>query len=153
MANTGKGSRRGLIIAAVVILGGIGYMLAGGISNNLVYFVTPTELIAKGDEAYDTPIRLAGQVAPSSVKWDAEALDLRFTMLDADGTQIEVHARKAPPQMFREGIGVVVEGRYLQTGVFESTNLMVKHSNEYRAPEEGHDTKEMLKTLVREPAD
>ena len=152
MAKSGKGSKLGLIMAAVVILGGIVYMLAGGISNNLVYFVTPAELIAKGDDAYDTPIRLAGQVAPSSVKWDAEALDLRFAMQDGDGTQIEVHARKAPPQMFREGIGVVVEGRYLQNGVFESTNLMVKHSNEYRAPEAGHDPKEMLKTLVREPS-
>jgi cytochrome c-type biogenesis protein CcmE len=152
VARTAKGSKVGLIIAAVVVLGGIGYMLAGGISSNLVYFVTPAELLQKGDLAYDTPIRLAGQVAPASVKWDAESLDLRFTMLDTDGTTIEVHARKAPPQMFREGIGVVVEGRYMPTGVFESTNVMVKHSNEYRAPEEGHDTKEMLKTLIREPA-
>ena len=151
MAKTGKGSKLGLTLAAVVILGGILYMVAGGVSNNLVWFLTPAELLAKGNDAYDTPIRLAGQVAPSSVKWDAEALDLRFTLQDVGGEKIEVHARKAPPQMFREGIGVVVEGRYLQTGVFESTSLMVKHSNEYRAPEAGYDPEKMLKTLVREP--
>jgi len=149
---TGGRSRLGLIIAAVVILAGFVYLITGGISSNLVYFLTPGELLAKGNDAFDTPIRLGGQVAPNSVKWDAEALDLRFTLQDAEGKQVEVHARKAPPQMFREGIGVVVEGRYLETGVFESSTLMVKHSNEYRAPEAGHDPEQMLKTLVREPA-
>ena len=110
------------------------------------------EVLAKGPDAIDQPIRLGGQVAPNSVKWDAETLDLRFTMQDVDGSHVEVHAKKAPPQMFREGIGVVVEGKYLPSGVFESNNLMVKHSNEYRAPEAGHDPKEMLKTLQREAA-
>jgi cytochrome c-type biogenesis protein CcmE len=152
MSKAGGRSRIGLIIAAVIILGSIGYMMAGGVSGNLVWFLTPSELLAKGPELVDAPIRLGGQVAPNSVKWDPETLDLRFTMQDTDGSQVEVHAKKAPPQMFREGIGVVVEGRYLSSGVFESTSLMVKHSNEYRAPEPGHDPKEMVKTLVREPA-
>jgi cytochrome c-type biogenesis protein CcmE len=98
---TGGRSRLGLIIAAVVILAGFAYLVTGGISSNLVFFLTPGELLAKGTDAYDTPIRLGGQVAPNSVKWDAEALDLRFTLQDAEGKQVEVHARKAPPQMFR----------------------------------------------------
>lgn len=152
MSKPGGRSRIGLIVATLIILGSIAYMLSGGIGGNLVYFLTPSELLAKGPEAVDVPIRLGGQVAPNSVKWDAETLDLRFTMQDADGSHVEVHAKKAPPQMFREGIGVVVEGKYLPSGVFESNNLMVKHSNEYRAPEAGHDPKEMLKTLQREPA-
>lgn len=145
-------SKVGLIVAAVIILAGFGYLLAGGISSNLVFFWTPTELLEKGEDAYDVPIRLGGQVAANSVKWNADALDLRFVMTDLDGAEVEVHARKAPPQMFREGIGVIVEGRFLESGVFESDNLMVKHSNEYRAPDEGHDPEEMLKTLIRDPA-
>ena len=144
-----KKGKLGLVIGGLVVLSGIGYLLSGAIGQNLVYFLTPGELLAKGAQAYDRPIRLGGQVAPSSVKWDAQALDLRFTLQDSDG-QVEVHAMKAPPQMFREGMGVVVEGRFTRAGIFESTNLMVKHSNEYRAPEEGHKPQDVYKSLMRE---
>jgi cytochrome c-type biogenesis protein CcmE len=139
----------GLVVGALVVVSGIGYLLTGQIGENLVYFLTPGELLAKGAQVYDRPLRLGGQVAPNSVKWNAHALDLRFTLQDADG-KVEVHAMKAPPQMFREGMGVVVEGRFTQAGIFESTNLMVKHSNEYRAPEEGHKPQDMYKSLVRQ---
>jgi cytochrome c-type biogenesis protein CcmE len=124
----------GGILAAVVVLSGFGYLMYGGIGDNLVYFVTPGELLAKGPEAYDKPIRLGGQVVPGTVRWDADALDLRFTLQDEDGV-IDVLSRKAPPAMFREGQGVIVEGRLARSGVFESSSVMVKHSNEYRPPE------------------
>jgi cytochrome c-type biogenesis protein CcmE len=50
--------------------------------------------------------------------------------------------------MFRDGMGVVVEGRVGQGGVFQATNLMVKHSNEYRAPKPGEEAHEKYKTLI-----
>jgi cytochrome c-type biogenesis protein CcmE len=138
-------------VGAVLILGGFGYLVYGGLDENLVYFLTPTELLERGDAAYDAPVRLGGQVDPGTVVWDAAALDLRFQL--TDGTQrIEVHSKGAPPQMFRDGIGVVVEGRLTRAGIFESTNLMVKHSNEYRPPPEGHEPRQMYKSLVREGA-
>jgi len=145
-----KRGRIGAIAGVVVILGAFTYMLTGGISENLVFFLTPDELLAKGDAIIDEPVKLGGQVVPGSVRWNAEALDLRFRMRDLDGEEIEVHARKAPPQMFREGMGVIVEGRLTRAGLFESTSLMVKHSNEYRVPDEGHDPKEAYKSLIRE---
>jgi cytochrome c-type biogenesis protein CcmE len=139
----------GLLVGVVVILSGFGYLVSGGIGENLVYFLTPGELLERGSDIYDRPVRLGGQVQPGTVEWDAHALDLRFTLQDETG-HVTVRSRKAPPQMFREGMGVVVEGRYTRDGVFESTNLMVKHSNEYRAPEEGHDPKEMYRSLINE---
>jgi cytochrome c-type biogenesis protein CcmE len=51
--------------------------------------------------------------------------------------------------MFRAGIGVVVEGKYGRSGVFESHSLMVKHSNEYRAPKAGEQPSRLDKTLIR----
>jgi cytochrome c-type biogenesis protein CcmE len=53
-----------------------------------------------------------------------------------------------PPQMFREGIGVVVEGTMTPAGHFESRRLMVSHSNEYRAPDDPSrtDMKELMST-------
>lgn len=152
MTTAKRGRRAGLVVAGVVIVAAFVYLLSGEISENLVFFWTPAELLAQGDDAYDQPIRLGGVVAAESVRWNAEALDLRFKMTDETGKTVEVHAQKAPPAMFREGIGVIVEGKYTRAGVFESTNLMVKHSNEYRAPEEGHDPEKMFRTLVQDPA-
>jgi cytochrome c-type biogenesis protein CcmE len=132
----------------VVVLGAFVYLLSGGISNNLVYFYTPGELLASGTSE---PVRLGGQVKPGSMSWNAEALDLRFVLQDDDG-EISVQARSAPPQMFREGQGVVVEGRFTDSGVFEADNVMVKHSNEYRAPAEGEQhPKDAYRSLVDKP--
>ena len=142
--------RIGMIAALIVVLSAFGYLVYGGIGDNLVFFWTPGEVLAKGNDAYDVPIKLGGQVVPGSVKWDAQTLDLRFTLQDVDG-RIDVHAKKAPPAMFREGQGVIVEGRLTRAGVFESTNLMVKHSNEYRPPDANHPKpREMYKSLIRE---
>jgi len=151
---TGKRTRTlGLIAGMVVVLGGFGYLLYGNIGDNIVYFLTPSELLAKGGEAFEKPVRLGGQVKAGSVQWDAQALDLRFVIKDADG-EIAVHSTGAPPQMFQTGMGVIVEGRMTRAAgqpLFESTNLMVRHSNEYQPPKDGHpDAKQMYKSLVRD---
>ncbi len=141
--------RGALIASAVVVVAIFAYLLYGGIGNNLVYFLTPGELLAKGSAAVDAPVRLGGQVVPGSVTWDAQRLDLRFKVTDGIKT-LDVHSTGAPPQMFRPGIGVLVEGKYARNGVFEATQLMVKHSNEYHPPAAGHKPQEVYKTLIRE---
>lgn len=140
------------------ILGGIGvivlvfaWLLFGGLEKNIVFFLTPEELLAKGDAGVGVPVRLGGQVKPGSVQWDAKALDLRFTVTDG-AREVPVRSTGAPPQMFRDGMGVIVEGRYGDGGVFEATNLMVKHSNEYRAPAPGEEAHEKYKTLIERSA-
>lgn len=147
---TGGKKKVGFALALIVVLSSFGYLVYGGIGENLVYFVTPGELLAKGSQAYDKPIRLGGQVMPGTMHWDADAIDLRFTLQDEDG-QVRVHSTKAPPAMFREGQGVIVEGKLNRDGIFESSSVMVKHSNEYRPPEDGHPKPEdMYKSLIRE---
>jgi cytochrome c-type biogenesis protein CcmE len=135
--------------ALVVLVAAFGYLMYSGVEDNLVYFLTPAELIAKGEQAIDRPVRLGGQVVPGSVVWNADSIELTFRV--TDGTQeIAVHSSGAPPQMFRAGIGVVVEGKLLRNAVFESHSLMVKHSNEYRAPEPGETHPDRIdKSLVR----
>jgi cytochrome c-type biogenesis protein CcmE len=144
----GRGKRRAFVIGGLVaMVAAFGYLIYGGIGDNLVYFLSPKELLAKGTAAYDVPVRLGGQVVPGSVQWNADQLELRFRV--TDGTeQVSVRSKGAPPQMFRDGMGVVVEGRYRRGGEFESHNLMVKHSNEYRAPKPGEQPHELYKTLV-----
>lgn len=149
MSNVSGRRRATLAVAVVILVGAFGYLLWGGIDSNVVFFLTPQELLARGADAYDQPVRLGGLVEPGSVRWDADKLDLRFVVTDADGEKVNVRSTGAPPQMFRDGMGVVVEGRYRRDGVFESTHLMVKHSNEYRPPDHGERPQEMYKSLMK----
>jgi len=149
MSSANGRRKAALAVGVVIILAAFGFLLYGGIDKNVVFFLTPNELLARGTAAYDVPVRLGGLVQPGSVKWDADKLDLRFVVMDSGGQSVNVHSSGAPPQMFRDGMGVVVEGRYHRSGVFESTNLMVKHSNEYRKPEHGERPQQMYKSLVK----
>jgi cytochrome c-type biogenesis protein CcmE len=134
---------------AAVIVAVFAWLLFGGLEKNVVFFLTPQELLAKGTDGVGVPVRLGGQVKPGSVKWDAQALDLRFTVTDG-AREMQVHSTGAPPQMFRDGMGVVVEGRVGAGGVFEATGLMVKHTNEYRPPKPGEEAHEKYKTLMKQ---
>jgi cytochrome c-type biogenesis protein CcmE len=138
-----------IIGGAAVLVAVFAWLLFGGLEKNVVFFLTPKELLAKGRDGVGVPVRLGGQVKPGSMTWDAKTLDLRFTVTDG-AKEIPVHSTGAPPQMFRDGMGVVVEGRVGQAGVFQATNLMVKHSNEYRAPKPGEEAHEKYKTLMKQ---
>jgi cytochrome c-type biogenesis protein CcmE len=140
--------RRLAIGAAVVLVAVFAWLLFGNLDKNVVFFLTPKELLAKGASGVDVPVRVGGQVKPGSVKWDATSLDLRFAITDGSG-EIAAQSKGAPPQMFRDGMGVVVEGRLGRDGVFQATNLLVKHSNEYRPPKPGEQPQQMYKTLMK----
>ena len=118
--------RKWIIGGAIVIVAVFAWLLFGGLQKNVVFFLTPQELLAKGTDGVDVPVRLGGQVKPSSVKWNAQTLDLRFIVTDGV-REVPVHSTGAPPQMFRDGMGVVVEGRFGSDGVFNATGLMVKN--------------------------
>jgi cytochrome c-type biogenesis protein CcmE len=141
--------RAWIIGGAAVIVAVFAWLLFGGLQKNVVFFLTPQELLAKGNEGVGVPVRLGGQVKPGSVKWNAQTLDLRFTVTDG-AREMQVHSTGAPPQMFRDGMGVVVEGRVGTAGVFDATGLMVKHSNEYRPPKPGEEAHEKYKTLIQQ---
>ncbi len=143
----------GLGVGLVLVI--FGYFAFGGLGRSLVYFWTPTELLAEGDAAYGTSVRLGGMVEPGSVRWNAETRELRFRLTDEGGT-VEVFSAGVPPQMFLEAaeratpIGAVVEGTLTREDVFRATNLMVKHSQEYRAPEHEGDQADYYRELFKE---
>lgn len=112
---------------------------ASGINQNLVYYWTPSDLRANGEKAYGATIRLGGMVAPGTIK-NAGGSNVEFIVHDGSA-RIPVKTSTVPPQMFRENIGVVVEGTMVRgpgSGHFASNRLMVSHNNEYKAPEAGH---------------
>ena len=144
-----RNRRRLFILAAVVVaVATLAYLGSGGIGENLVYYWSPSELQEAGDEAIGASIRLGGLVAPGSVERAADGLTLSFEVSDGKA-QVPVYASSVPPAMFREGIGVVVEGTMRDDGIFETRRLMVKHDNEYKAPEDvqNPDMEKMMETM------
>jgi cytochrome c-type biogenesis protein CcmE len=141
--------RRVLALSALIISGGVLAFLAfGGIGDNLVYYWSPSELKASGAEAQGASIRLGGVVEPGSVVRSPDGLKLEFAVTDGENS-VPISTTSVPPAMFREGIGVVVEGTVDKNGTFETRRLLVKHDNQYQAPEEGEDLdmQEMMKSM------
>jgi cytochrome c-type biogenesis protein CcmE len=122
------------ILAIAIAVGGVAVLAFGNLGKNLVYYWTPSELRAAGDKAGTATVRLGGQVEAGSVLWDGKGSDLKFRVTDGK-VAVPVEAHSVPPQMFREGIGVVVEGNLGADGVFRSERLLVKHGEEYQAPD------------------
>src|ERR1700751_2187686 len=97
------------LVGGAVILAALGYMIWAGVTQSAVYFVTPSELRAApvAGKAY----RLGGLVAPGSGKWEPRPLDLTFPASDGK-TTVPVRHKGAPPDLFGEGRGAVVEGQW-----------------------------------------
>ena len=132
------------ILVVLAVVGVLGWLAMGSVGDNLVYYWTPTELHAAGAKAGEATVRLGGLVKPGSVSTEGNAT----LFLVTDGKEdVKVRTQEIPPQMFRECIGVVVEGTMTRAGVFEADRLMVKHSNEYRAPEAGKAPEDLYKTV------
>ncbi len=126
------------IIAVTITAGVLAFLAFGGIGENLVYYWSPSELEAAGKEAVGATIRLGGLVEPGSIDRNQDGLTLRFAVTDG-AASVPIVTSSVPPAMFREGVGVVVEGTVRKDGSFETNRLLVKHDNQYRAPGEGEE--------------
>ena len=140
-------TRRFMFGAIAIALGAFAVIAYSGISKNLVYYWTPSDVKANGDKAYGANIRLGGMVVPGSIK-KLGGSAVEFDVKDATDI-VRVKTSTVPPQMFRENIGVVVEGTMMRGGYFQSSRLMVSHNNEYKPPEKGHpvDRKELERMM------
>ena len=124
------------VIAIAITAAVLGFLAFGGIGENLVYYWSPTELDSAGDDAIGATIRLGGLVEPGTIERSEDGLTTKFAVTDG-GSSVPIVTSSVPPAMFREGVGVVVEGTIRDDGSFETNRLLVKHDNQYRAPGEG----------------
>jgi cytochrome c-type biogenesis protein CcmE len=124
----------GILVLVAVVLVVIGYLAFSSVGNALVYYLTPTELLARGEAAVGETVRLGGLVEGGSRS--GPATDLTFVVTDGE-SRIEVHSTVAPTRSFREGSGAVVEGSLRTDGVFEATQVIVKHDENYEVPASG----------------
>ncbi|MEZ5176277.1 MAG: cytochrome c maturation protein CcmE [Acidimicrobiia bacterium] len=123
---------RFLIPAGIIVV--VLVVLLVNLSASLVYYSTPAEVLERSPSA--ERLRLGGRVMPDSVIDGGTTVT--FTVADCDTSVTVVHAG-VPPQLFQEGIGVVVEGTWDGT-VFASDTMLVKHDEQYRSDDEHYDT-------------
>lgn len=118
---------RAFIIPAVGLIGiAIGFMIFS-LNDSLVYFKTPTELMAQS--ASDARTRLGGQVVNGTIVATADNVSFEVT----DGVEaVKVVHSGAPQELFQEGIGVVLEGVW-RDGVFRSDTMIIRHDEQYRS--------------------
>jgi cytochrome c-type biogenesis protein CcmE len=123
-----------ILVLVAVVLAVVAYLAFSNIGSALVYYVTPSELLGRGDAGMGQTVRLGGQVKVGSISGDPT--DLTFVLTDGEA-EITVHSTAAPTRSFREGSGAVVEGQLGPDGAFEATRVIVKHDENYEAPEPG----------------
>lgn len=146
-----KNKRKAILISIALILSGFLYLAFSNFGDNLVYFSTPSEVVAFTPSRYGKKIRVAGMVVRESVKVVPDTLEMTFRLTDGKET-IFVQFEGITPDLFKEGQGAVVEGYWASDLRFYSKMIMAKHAEDYMPPEMKQagavlPTKDLLKTL------
>jgi cytochrome c-type biogenesis protein CcmE len=143
-----KNQRLVLIVAAIAAVGIAVLLAMWGLRERASYFYTPAEIVA-GKAEPGRAVRLGGMVQRGSIRRAADGLTIRFLVTDGQA-QAPVEFRGIVPDLFREGSGVVAEGR-LRSGTFFADTILAKHDERYMPPELGNLAAEhkAAKTLQR----
>ena len=130
-----KNQRLVLVIAAAVALLGAVLLAMWGLKDRAAYFYTPAD-VAAGRAAEGEAMRLGGMVESGSVRRQADGVTIRFAVVDG-AARTPVTYRGIVPDLFREGSGVVAEGR-LSKGTFVADTILAKHDERYMPPQLGN---------------
>jgi len=122
-----------LITLVVAILGVAVALVLNAFNSNLVFFFSPTQ-IANGDAPTSRAFRIGGLVEEGSIKRQADGLTVNFVVTDT-AKSIPVTYTGILPDLFKEGKGVVAEGKLGSNGVFTATQVLAKHDENYMPPE------------------
>ncbi len=117
-------------LAALAVAAGF---ILTAFQQNLVFFFTPSQVAAK-EAPQGKTFRIGGMVEKGSVARQADGLTVRFMVTDT-AKSIPVVYRGALPDLFREGKGVVAQGRVGADGVFMASEVLAKHDENYMPPE------------------
>jgi cytochrome c-type biogenesis protein CcmE len=115
--------------AGVAIILALGFLVARGLGDATVYFRTADEAVAQRDSLGDRRIRIEGDVVDGSVREVNGTVDFRIA---SNNVEVPIVHHGDPPELFKPGIPVVLEGRF-QGDHFASDRILVKHSETYVA--------------------
>lgn len=130
---TRKRRRLVLVSVAMLLLGGAAALVLNAFSESLVFFYGPSDLAAKSVPA-GRLVRIGGLVETGSLARDGDGVTVRFRVTDLK-RGLDVVYRGVLPDLFREGQGVVAEGRLADDGSFVASDVLAKHDENYMPPE------------------
>jgi len=123
-----------IIVLGLLVLGAAATLILNAFQSNLVFFFTPSQ-VAQGEAPRGTAFRVGGMVKEGSVVRDSEYG--RFVVTDTN-QEVKVHYRGMLPDLFKEGRGVVAQGRLNEQGEFVASEVLAKHDENYMPPEAKH---------------
>lgn len=126
--------RAAIIGGGLATLGLAAYLVLNAFESNLVFFFTPTQ-IASGEAPQNRTFRVGGMVREGSIKRDN--LTVAFVVTDT-AKEVNVSYTGILPDLFREGKGVVAQGKLGADGKFVATEVLAKHDENYMPPEAQH---------------
>ncbi len=125
--------RFGLIAVGLILLVIATVLITKSFRSNLVFFFSPTQ-VEKGEAPKTGSFRIGGLVEPGSLKRLPDGLYVQFKVTDT-AKSIPVQYKGILPDLFKEGKGVVAEGKLNQNGLFEADQVLAKHDENYMPPE------------------
>jgi cytochrome c-type biogenesis protein CcmE len=123
-----------LIAGSLAVLGVATALILSAFRQNLVFFFSPSDIVAHKAPAERT-FRVGGMVESGSVKRDG--VQVRFVVTDTAHT-VPVVYQGILPDLFREGKGVVAQGKLGSDGVFRASEVLAKHDENYMPPDAAH---------------
>jgi cytochrome c-type biogenesis protein CcmE len=125
--------RAAFIVVGLAVLAGAATLVLNAFNSNLVFFFSPTQVFA--DEApRDRSFRIGGLVEEGSVQREPQGLTIRFAVTDR-AQKIPVTYTGLLPDLFKEGKGVVAQGKLGPDGIFRADQVLAKHDENYMPPE------------------
>jgi cytochrome c-type biogenesis protein CcmE len=125
--------RFGLIALGVAALGLAAYLVLNAFEKNLVFFFTPTQ-VAANEAPKERTFRIGGLVQSGSVQRQSDGVSVKFVVTDT-AQNIPVVYKGVLPDLFKEGKGVVAQGKLGHDGVFAASEVLAKHDENYMPPE------------------
>jgi cytochrome c-type biogenesis protein CcmE len=122
------------ITAGVALLAIAGMFVLNAFQSNLVFFFTPTQ-VSNGEAPKERAFRVGGMVKEGSLKKDGE--NVQFVVTDF-AHDVPVSYKGLLPDLFKEGKGVVAQGKLLEANQFEASEVLAKHDENYMPPEAKH---------------
>ncbi|MBI5177672.1 MAG: cytochrome c maturation protein CcmE [Nitrospinae bacterium] len=130
-------TQKKFLIGGLVVVGAVAYLIYAGIKETSVYYLTVTESASMAGSGQD--FRMEGNVVPGTIKVAGNALDADFVITDA-AKQVPVKYHGTLPDMFKDNIKVVVQGKYDPSGTFIAHTLLTSCPSKYEASKQGQNT-------------
>jgi cytochrome c-type biogenesis protein CcmE len=128
-----KNQRLILLGAAIVAVLGAVLLAMSGLRDRAAFFYAPGDVAAKG-LPLDRAVRIGGMVRPGSLVRHADGVTIDFVVTDETPHVINVTFSGITPSLFRDGSGVIAEGRFRPDGRFMATEILAKHDENYVPP-------------------